>query len=235
MSHMQDESIIVMSVGGSLIVPPAGIDIAFLKRLNDFVRGYVKKGKKFFLITGGGTTARLYQKAAKEVIGHLTEEDIDWLGIHTTRLNGQLLRTIFVDIAHPRVVENYEHKLENWNESVVIGAGWKPGHSTDYDAVLLARDYGAHTIMNLSNIDWIYDKDPKKFPDAKKIEKTTWGEYTKLVGDTWSPGLNTPFDPIASKLAHESQLAVIITNGNDFDNLQNIIDGKDFTGSVIGP
>ncbi len=227
------ESIMVLSVGGSLIVPPGGIDVNFLKKLNIFIRHYITLGKKFFLIAGGGTMCREYQKAAKEVIGHLTEEDIDWLGIHATRLNAHLLRTIFVDIAHPRIIENYERKLENWHESVVIGAGWMPGNSTDYDAVALARDYNARLIINMSNIDWIYDQDPKKFPEAKKIAKISWTDYRKIVGDTWSPGLNTPFDPIASKFAQELGLTVVITNGNNFDNLHKIIDGQEFEGSVI--
>lgn len=235
MSDTTNESLYVLSVGGSIISPPGGIDVDFLKKLNGFIREYVEKGKKFFLVTGGGTTCRFYQKAAKEVIGDLKAVDIDWLGIHATRLNGQLLRTIFVDIAHPRIIENYAHRLENWTESVVIGAGWKPGWSTDYDAVILARDYGARLIVNLSNTDWVYDKDPKKFPDAKKIVKTTWSEYTQIVGDTWTPGLNTPFDPIASKLAAELNLSVIITNGDDFENLRHIIDGEDYKGSLIGP
>lgn len=235
MPDISNDSTIVMSVGGSLIAPPSGIDTTFLSKLNDFIRGNVKQGKKFFLITGGGAICRSYQKAAKDVVGQLSEVDIDWLGVHATRLNGQLLRTIFVDIAHPRVVENYEHKLENWKEPVVIGAGWKPGWSTDYDSVLLARDYNARLILNLSNVDWIYDKDPKKFPDAKKIERTSWSDYTKIIGDTWTPGLNTPFDPIASKLAQELNLTVIIANGNDFNNLQNIVEGRAYKGSVIGP
>jgi len=226
---------IVISVGGSLIVPNGGIDTNFLKRLNHLIREQVTKGRRFFLISGGGKIARHYRDAGKEVIGNITNEDLDWLAIHLTRTNAHLLRTIFQDIAHPRIIENYDRKLSNWKEPVVVGAGWKPGWSTDYDAVILARDYGANLIINLSNIDWIYDKDPAKYKDAKPIKKITWDELEQLVGSKWTPGLNVPFDPIATKLAKKHNLTVIVTNGNDFDNFENIIEGEAFKGTVILP
>jgi len=226
---------IVISVGGSLIVPNGGVDTDFLKKLNTLIREQVVKGRRFFLIAGGGKIARLYRDAGKEVIGTMTNEDLDWLAIHVTRTNGHLLRTIFQDIAHPRIIENYEKKLRNWKEPVVIGAGWKPGWSTDYDAVVLAKDYGAHVIINMSNIDWVYDKDPSKFKDAKAIKKITWDELEELVGDKWMPGLNVPFDPIATKLAKKLSLTVVITNGKDFENLENIIEGHSFKGTVVLP
>jgi uridylate kinase len=226
---------IILSIGGSLIVPSEKVDSAFLAKLNEFIREKVKKGKRFFLVAGGGKTARHYRDAGKEVVGDMTDEDLDWLGIHATRLNAHLLRTIFQDIAHPRIVENYDRKLINWKEPVVIGAGWKPGWSTDYDAVVLARDYGAHLILNLSNIDWVYDKDPRHNKDAKPIKKLTWEDMEGLVGTEWTPGINAPFDPVAAQLAKKLGLTVIVTNGLDFENLEKIIEGEAFKGTVIMP
>lgn len=226
---------IVISIGGSLMVTKDGIETKFLSQLNQFVRKYVKRGKRFFLVAGGGVTARDYRDAGKSVIGNMTDQDLDWLGIHATRLNAHLLRTIFEDIAHPRIIENYDKKLRDWEEPVVIGSGWKPGWSTDYDAVVLARDYGANLIINLSNIDWVYDKDPRKYKDAKAIEKLTWGELEKIVGTEWSPGINAPFDPIAAQLVRKLNLTVIVANGEKISNLDKIIDGDAFTGTVIQP
>lgn len=226
---------IVISIGGSLLVTGDGINTKFLSQLNAFIRKYIKRGKRFFLVAGGGRTARHYRDAGKTVIGTMSDEDLDWLGIHATRLNAHLLRTIFEDIAHPRIIENYDKKLHNWDEPVVVGAGWKPGWSTDYDAVVLAKDYGANLIINLSNIDWVYDKDPRTNKDAKAIEKLTWGELEKIVGTEWSPGINAPFDPIAAQLARKLRLTVIVANGENFRNLERIIEGDSFKGTVIMP
>lgn len=227
---------IIISLGGSLIVPNSGIDAPFPTQLNEFVRRHVKSGKRFFIITGGGATARQYRDAGKAVVGSMSTEDLDWLGVHATRLNGHLLRTIFQDIAHPRIIENYDHKLWNWREPIVIAAGWKPGWSTDYDAVILARDYGGKLIINLSNIDWVYTKDPRKFKDAEIIKKTSWSEFEKIVGDKWIPGMNAPFDPIATQLAKSLNLTVVVANGKDFENLEKIVSGeKEHKGTVISP
>ncbi len=226
---------VIISVGGSLIVPNGGINVEFLTKLNHFVREYVKKGERFFLVAGGGATARGYIDAGSAVIGNLTEEDLDWLGIHSTRLNAHLLRTVFMDIAHPRTVENYSRRLINWREPVVIGAGWKPGWSTDYDAVILARDYKARLIINLSDIDWVYDKDPNKYSHAKPIKRMTWTQLQDLIGTKWMPGFKAPFDPMAVKLANQIGITAVITNGNDFDNLEKIMEGDVFKGTVVMP
>lgn len=223
---------IILSIGGSLVVPD-DIDVGFLTNLDRFIRNQIKKDIQFFLVIGGGKITRYYQQAAKKVAGHLNEEDIDWLGVHATRLNGHLIRTIFDDIAHPRIIENYDHKLDNWTEDVVVGAGWKPGWSTDYCAVMLAKDYDIHLIVNLTNIDYVYDKDPHKYKDAQPIKHMSWDQLQNLVGDRWVPGSNTPFDPVATKKAKDLDLSLIIASGSDFDNLTNIVEGREFVGTIV--
>ena len=225
---------IVISVGGSLIAPNEGINTDFLKKLNTFIRKQIKERRRRFLIViGGGSTARQYRDAGKNVIGTMTEEDLDWLGIHATRLNAHLVRTLFQDIAHPRVITNYDRKLWRWFEPIAIGAGWKPGWSTDYCAAVLARDYKASLIINLSNIDYVYNKDPRKHKDAQIIKRTTWSYFEGIVGTKWTPGINAPFDPVASQLAKRYNLMVIVANGKNFRNLNKILNGEDFVGTVI--
>ena len=132
---------VIISLGGSLIVPNGGIDTAFLKRFKTIILKRVAKGGRFVIICGGGATARHYQKAAR-MLGGLTREDVDWIGIHATRLNGHLLRTVFQRHAHPTVIKN-PNAPPRFREPLLIAAGWKPGWSTDYDAVLLASALGA--------------------------------------------------------------------------------------------
>jgi len=231
---MQSDSYI-LSLGGSLVVPNGGIDTAFLSEFNTFIRKQVSaKKRRFFITVGGGAIMREYRDAAQHVHGKISNADLDWLGIHATRLNAQLVRTIFIDIADPRVIEHYEIILKI-DKPVAIAAGWKPGWSTDYCAVTLCQDYRVKHMINLSNVNKVYDKDPKQFPDAKPIDTITWTEYRKIAGDTWTPGLNLPFDPIASKLAQELGVMVKILNGKDLPNLESALDGKPFVGSTISP
>jgi uridylate kinase len=230
---MREKKTFIISLGGSLIAPaPGKIDSEYLKKFKTFVEGQVKKGHRLIIVAGGGSTARLYRDAGKDVIKAMTIDDLDWLGIHSTRLNAHLIRTIFHKIAHPTIVTNPKAK-EKTNKPVIIGAGYRPGCSTDFDAVLLAKTYNAKEVINLSNIDYAYDKDPRKFKDAKKIEEISWKEFRKLVGNKWDPGLHAPFDPIASRMAQSLNLEVVIANGKDLVNLGKIMNGTKFKGTVI--
>ncbi len=226
---------LVISVGGSLIIPNGGIDIKFLREFNTFLREQLSRqpAGQFFLVAGGGRTAKHYIDAGQEVVGHsLSPDDLDWLGIHASRMNAHLIRTVFRDIAHPKVIKHYEIILKV-TEPVAVAAGWKPGWSTDYCAVLLCQDYDVSTVINLSNIDQVYDKDPNKFPDAKPISQINWPDFRKLVGEKWIPRMNAPFDPIASKLAQELGVKVVILNGKNFANMKNYFEGKEFVGTTI--
>lgn len=221
---------IIISVGGSLIVPQ-NIDTHFLRDFKKIIEKHIKNGKRFVIISGGGKTARNYQVAAHEVTP-LLDEDIDWLGIHSTRLNGHLLRTIFYKYAHPRMISDLNENL-HFAEKILIAAGWKPGWSTDYVAVLLARNIGAREIVNLSNIDYVFDKDPMKHKDAKALPSVTWEKFRKIIPKKWSPGLSSPFDPVASKLAEELRMEVTILNGKKIKELDNYLSGKKFFGTKI--
>lgn len=223
----------VISLGGSLIVP-RHIDWKFLKKFRELIISEIKKGKKFIIITGGGYAAREYQRAAFQVT-KLTPDDRDWLGIHTTRLNAHLVRTIFRQYAHP-VINTNPNALDDFYQfrgSILVAAGWRPGFSTDYDAVVLGKSFGARQIINLSNIDYVCDKDPNKFSGAKKLKEISWPQYRKIVGSKWDPGMNAPFDPVASKMAQVAGMEVVIMNGRKLNNLENYLKGKKFRGTFI--
>lgn len=229
--HRAKREYVVVSVGGSLIVPDT-IDTSFLNRFRELVVEKTRAGFSFFIITGGGRTARNYQKAVEEVRGDLTRDDIDWLGIHSSRLNAHLMRAVFKDEAQARIVKNPAHRIKA-RMPVVIGAGWKPGFSTDYCAVMAAKTLGAKKLVNLSNIDYVYDKDPKRHNDAQKIEEIDWASFRKLIPADWDPGLSSPFDPVAAREAEKLGLEVAIMNGANLGEFDNYLSRKPFTGTVI--
>lgn len=230
------KQIIVLSLGGSLIVP-RHIDYNFLRKFRELIVGEIKKGKKFVIITGGGYAAREYIQASGKIT-KLTRDDQDWLGIHATRMNAHLIKTIFRKHAHPRINKNPNTKANikqhfAKGEKIMVAAGWRPGWSTDYVSTILAKRLGAKNLINLSNIKYVCDKDPRKFKDAKIIKETNWKDFRKIVGNRWDPGMNMPFDPVASKLAQEIGLKVFIVDGKNLKNLKNCLDGNKFQGTVI--
>ncbi len=221
----------VISLGGSMIVPDK-VDTAFLKSFKALIASYVEKGFSFVIVTGGGRTARVYQEALSEVVDP-TSDDLDWIGIAALRLNAVLVSKVFGDLAHPEVINNGPDGFVNIEKPVVIVGAVNPGKSTDLGAIRFAVKTGAKRAINLSNIDYAYDSDPRKNPDAKKLENVSWAEYRSYIPSEWKPGLSTPFDPVASKAAEEAGIEVAIMNGADLANLQNYLDGKEFKGTTI--
>lgn len=228
---MQDEKIII-SLGGSLIVPNE-IDTNFLNNFKNIINSFVEKGKKFVIITGGGKLCRRYQDSAM-AISNLTPLELDWLGIYSTRFNAQLLKFIFGKNAKEEIITDPTNEI-NFDKPIILGGGWKPGNSTDLVATIIAKSIGAKKVINLSNTDYVYDSDPKFNKEAKKIENISWKDYRTLIPSNWHPGLNSPFDPIASKLAEENQISVITMNGTNIPNLVSFLEGKQFQGTTISP
>ena len=225
-----NEEKIVISLGGSLIVPEE-IDVEFLKNFKSLIISQVIKGRKFVIITGGGKTCRRYQNAAKE-ISNSSALDLDWIGIASLKLNAELLRVIFGEYTHEEVIADLSKPFA-FEKPVVIGSACRPGWSSDVDAVWAAKTVNAKKIINLSNIDYAYDKDPNKFSDAKKIEQISWPQYRAIIPKEWHPGLNTPFDPIASQTAETEKMEVLILNGKNISNLEKCLNGENFTGTRI--
>lgn len=224
---------IVMSVGGSLIVPDQ-IDTTFLTNLYNTIKDEATNyGRRFIIIAGGGRTARRYQEAARTVAG-ITDNDLDWMGIHSTRLNGHLLRTIFRDNAYPTMITNPDEILDiPDNTEIVVAAGYRPGASTDLRAVQIATRISASSVINLSDTDYIYTDNPKTNPEAKIIEDINWADFRKLIPEKWDPGLSSPFDPIAAKEAETNEVEVAQINGHKLDALKNYLHQEPFVGTRI--
>ena len=221
----------VISLGGSLIVPDQ-IDTEFLKSFRKLILKFVAKGDNFVIVCGGGKVCRRYTAALSEII-KATKEQKDWVGIYATWLNAKFIQAMFKDKAYKDVIIEVDKKLGKVNEKIIVAGGWKPGCSTDNDAVLLAQKFKINNIINLTDIDYVYDKDPKKFSDAKPLKNLTWKEYKKIIGGKWTPGLHLPFDPLASKLAEQLKYSVAILNGTKLKNLNNYLLGRKFTGTVL--
>ena len=145
----------IISVGGSIIIPKTGFDINFLKKFRALILSRVKKGEKFILVIGGGATCRNYQHALKSVI-KASNTELDWLGIYATWFNAEFVRLLFGKYAHFEVIKNpIDRKIlkQVQDDKIIVTGGWQPGCSTYKDAVLLAQNFGAKELINLSNIE----------------------------------------------------------------------------------
>jgi len=221
---------IVISLGGSIVAPDK-INIKFLKEFRRFILGYLKRGWRFIIVVGGGEVCRHYQKSASEV-NRVGQEDLDWLGIQATKLNAWLLMAIF-NKYKPILLESPYQRIDKSNKLFISG-GWKPGCSTDYDTVLLAKRFKTGFFVEATNIDYVYEKDPRRFPKAKPLPKLSWKDFRKVIPRKWQAGMKTPIDPMAAKLAEKVGLKAVVLKGTDLANFKNFLEGRRFKGTIIG-
>ena len=235
----------VLSLGGS-IVAPEGPDPAFLASFMALVSEHLAAApeRRLIIVVGGGGPARAWQRAYRDARDAIVAPDSggapedhdaqDWIGIIATRLNAQLVKALLGPLS-PQDVATDPTSLSIFMGRVLVAAGWKPGFSTDYDAVLLAERFGADRVLNLSNIAQVHTADPRVDPTARPIDAISWADFSAIVGTEWSPGKNLPFDPIATRKAAELGLTVICAAGRDLANLRHILEGESFVGTTIGP
>ena len=230
----------VLSVGGSIVVPEKP-DTEFLTKFVLMTTSWLSedKDRRLILVVGGGGPARVYQNSYREILSGLSASQnfdnspADWIGIMATRLNAELLKAAFGSFCQNPVVYNPTEDIE-FKGQVLVASGWKPGFSTDTDAVYLGERFDAKTIVNLSNIEKVYTDDPRKNPDAKPLDTISWADFRKMVGDEWTPGKNCPFDPIASKKAEANNMKVICAGGKNIENIKAILNDNEYIGTTIG-
>lgn len=224
----------IISLGGSIVAPDKP-DVSFIQQFSALVRKYLAENeeRRIILIVGGGGPARAYQQAYREISGGSHSEEQDWIGIMATRLNAQLIRGVFADLCPDPVVTD-PTAVQKMSGRVLVAAGWKPGFSTDTDAVYLAEQFGADRVINLSNIAKVYTDDPRTNPDAEPLDTISWKDFQRMIGDEWVPGRNVPFDPVATRKAAELGLKVICAAGGDIENLSRLLRGEQFEGTLIG-
>lgn len=222
---------IVISLGGSVLVPDE-IDEEYFKKFADFVK-WIHKKHEIAIVTGGGRLARKYIEPARRFGAN--ETFCDLIGIEATRLNSRLMIAAIGEDTNSEPLGDFEtaRDLIDSNKIVVMG-GTHPGHSTDAVSAILAEYINADLLINATNVDGIYDKDPKKYRDAVMYEKLSADRLVDIVkSHSLDAGNYKLIDILAAKVIQRSKIRAIFLNGNNLENMKNAIAGKKFVGTVI--
>lgn len=218
--------VIVISVGGSLI-NPGKVDPYFLKEFKKVILKHAKKNK-ILLCTGGGVLARDYMHALDK------KESIvrSIMGVACTRLNAKLL-ALYIGNCNdviPTTIGEVKRMLRK--QRIVIFGGITPGKTSDSSTAEIAAEVGAKTMINLTNVNGLYDKDPKKYKYAKFIPKISHKEFKKIMDKVHEkPGQHFVLDSLAAKICQQKKINVIILKGTR--NLEHYLGGKIFIGTII--
>lgn len=115
---------------------------------------------------------------------------------------------------------------------ITVMGGTHPGQTTDGVSVKLARAIGCKDVINVTNVDGVYEKDPRKNPGIPMLEKITHDKLIDIVGTHFTPGMNTVIDPIAAKILKDDNINCYVLGG-DLDNIEKCILGSSFKGTTI--
>lgn len=219
----------IISVGGSAIVPDK-IDVEFLKKLRETLNKLSKKNK-IVVVCGGGRIAREYIKAAKEF--GTSDKWACLAGIRATKLNATLVSLLMHGtVQMPDSLKEVKQALKKRNIAVIGALGFEPNMTSDGDAAEVAAYLNAEMFINLTDVDGLFDKNPKEHKDAKFIPKISFDDFWKIASKIkFKAGQHFVLDQSGAKIIKKHKIKTVIVKG--LDNLTNVIEGKKFKGTVI--
>ncbi|MEM0465589.1 MAG: UMP kinase [Candidatus Pacearchaeota archaeon] len=225
--------IIVISLGGSLIVPEK-ISIDFLKEFRKVILKNIKK-YKFIIVCGGGKIARNYINALDNSIRKNKKYFECLIGISVTRLNARFMTYFFETdekYGMPHEIKDIEERIRERNFVFCGGMRYEKDETSDSTSAKLARHFKTEFI-NITNVQGLYDKDPKKFKDAKFIPEINHKDFYKIAKKIkFKPGQHFVLDKKAARIIKKYNIKTYII-GPDVKNLDNLLNNKHFIGTII--
>lgn len=222
---------VVVSLGGSVLVPGEE-DARYLRDLVAMMRD-VSRRIRLFAVTGGGRVARYYIETGRDL--GIAEPRLDELGIGVTRMNARLLGAALRGRANREPATSYAEAARlARRHPIVLMAGTRPGHTTDRVSASLARFVGAARIVNATSVDGVYTTDPRKDPDARRLDHLTFEELIRITGEGHrTAGPSMVFDPVAARVLARDRIPLSVVRGRDLASLEGAILGRTFRGTLV--
>ena len=222
---------VVIKLGGFAF--PEELDPGALRAYASVLKRLVDEGYRVVIVAGGGRNARKFIEAARRL--GAPEAICDELGIAITRLNAALL-ALALGLRNPLdIPTDFRSMAEALGRSnpIVLG-GLQPGQSTDAVAILAAELVGAELVVKATDVDGIYTADPRKHPEARRLEKLTYDEALALLSGRAAAGTYELLDPLALRLARRSGISIRVVDGRDPENIYKAARGA-HVGTLVGP
>jgi uridylate kinase len=225
------KEVIVISLGGSLIVPDR-ISVSYLKKFREVIRKNSRE-YKFIIVCGGGSVARKYIYALREIgVGETLQS---MAGISATRTNARFMSYFFNQNPWRGIPQKMEEIRGYLKKQDIVFCGaleYKPNQTSDSTSAQIAEHFKSDFI-NLTNVPGLYDKNPKKFKNAKFIPEISWKEFDKLANKMkYKPGQHFVLDQTAAKIIMKHKITTYII-GENAKQLDNFLNGRKFKGTKI--
>jgi uridylate kinase len=222
---------VVVSIGGSVLAPDLEPDR--VRAYADTIEGLVSAGHEVGVVVGGGTVAREYITAARELGAN--EMQLDQLGIGVTRLNAQLLIDAMDDQAAPTPPETYEDAGAAMHRGdVPVMGGVAPAQTTDAVSAVLAEYVEADLLVYATSVPGVFSADPNETDDAERYAELSPADLVDVItGIEMDAGANAPVDLLAAKVIQRAGLRAIVLDGTDPENVTRAVTDGDHDGTDI--
>lgn len=208
-----------------------GIDPELAGWIADEVKKVSKNGIQVIIMVGGGNFMR-----GAQIAGHgIQRVTGDQMGMLATMINALALTDIFEahgvktrclsTVFAEQVAEPFVHRLANKHLEkgrvvIVAGGSGRPYVTTDTAALILALELDCDIVMKATKVDGVYDKDPKKFKDAKRLDHIS---FQQAVSD----GAIAVMDKAAMGMAMENHKPIVVFDALKEDNILRVAQGAD--------
>lgn len=230
---------IVLKIGGSTLYQnDMDVNFALLEKLKQWYHSAKDEYSRIVIVTGGGVLSR---DLHKKIEGNIANEDaLHSVAMSVTQTSAELVAGYLEDenIYTPKKLgDAYEYLLSDAPGALVSG-GLRSGWSTDMDAAVFADIISVNRVHKISNIDYLYTKNPKEYPDAEIIKDITWQGYFNLFeikdDDEHQANLHIPVDKECARFSRTKNISFFICGGV---NIENSVDLEEILadGTLIHP
>ena len=221
---------LVIKIGGSVIASP--LEPEHILQYSSILRKFKEDGNEIVVVVGGGRVAREFISIADKM--GLSDTDKDEIAISVSRLNAQLLARSLHELSSKEIPSSTEEvkRLLDGGKIVVMG-GLKPGITTDAVAAIVLESIDCKLMVKATDQDGIYDKDPRKFPNAKRLERLSYNDLHKIVIlEAHKPGMHEILDANSIRILERQRAKVVVVNGLKPENILLVAKGTKVGTSV---
>lgn len=215
---------VVLRIGGSIVASPIRPDL--IGKYANIAVKVRRKNHELGVVVGGGALAREFIAVAKDL--GLDQRAQDDLAISVSRLHAQLLIEKLGEHGCSNVQRTIQEAIDCIQKGrIAVMGGLKPGITTDAVAALLTERLGADLYIKATDREGVFDKDPRKYPDAEKLDHLSWNELTAILTESrHEAGMHQILDPEAVRILSKRKVKVIVVNGVRTANVLRAVEGE---------
>ena len=208
------------------------VNTELMAKYADLIRAVKAQRHEVAVVVGGGALAREFIGIAKQL--GLDMEGQDEIAISVSRLYAQLFLKKLGESGASKVAITLDDAAKCLSEGkIVVMGGLKPGITTDAVAALVAERLRADLLVKGTDQEGVYDKDPRKHPEAVKLDALSFDDFSKIFeGSKHKAGIHQIIDPEAIKVLKRHRVKLIVVNGFKPENILAAVNGEK-VGTVI--